>query len=297
MSEIVCLLCKLDIINDKYDINENYTKYSKLMFRQFLERLFEHRILLTQLLCVCFNCSDLLNQLDLAEITYKNLRETVLNCIDYNYVPCKSNVYSQTDGVSETTEQVKIKNETAIKFETGLIITEVSSNEKNNLKIKNTYKCHICLKEFALKRDIVLHIKETHKAINKTKSENEPDVISIESQNVDENNINSNIKNTENKRNKKTNDKSKVGVLRPYQCLSCPKAFKTLSEHRSHLSAHSNLRPFICEVCGQSYKQKAALDIHVGMHNGVNPFTCAYCKKSFTQKGALQRHMPIHTGN
>ncbi|XP_044266995.1 gastrula zinc finger protein XlCGF8.2DB-like [Tribolium madens] len=83
---------------------------------------------------------------------------------------------------------------------------------------------------------------------------------------------------------------------RPYKCTECSKTWKTPTELKNHMSAHSKERPFICEICGQAYKRQQALTIHVGMHKGINPFTCVYCNKSFTQKGALMRHTPIHTG-
>ncbi|EFA04078.1 zinc finger protein 239 [Tribolium castaneum] len=83
---------------------------------------------------------------------------------------------------------------------------------------------------------------------------------------------------------------------KPYKCTQCSKTWKTPTELKNHMSAHSKERPYICEICGQAYKRQQALTIHVGMHKGINPFTCVYCNKSFTQKGALMRHTPIHTG-
>ena len=81
----------------------------------------------------------------------------------------------------------------------------------------------------------------------------------------------------------------------------CGQKFTTrdmLKEHVNHV--HLNIRPFECETCSRSFKSKVMLKSHQKIHSEVLGYICPYCGKGFKQSSVLYRHKlscPMNMGN
>ncbi|KAF5276961.1 hypothetical protein FQR65_LT16125 [Abscondita terminalis] len=283
-----CFLCKSQINNlfsTNCNVDFNFTKCTNRLLRSYISDIFHNKILVVKNSLICNNCKNLIDDLDYAESSYKEIRNTVWNYLGYNDKKC--NVYCQTSN-DNNQERIRLECDLClINFETEVAFYAHKKLHTGVINIKkeqyeNGIQKHIDVVD--INKDQILPVDTSIKLAHNTLS-------STELNNKNECAVNSITVNTTGRTKKQS------GVLKPYQCDVCAKTWKTSGELKSHQSSHSNVRPFICEICGQSYKQKTALDVHVGMHNGIYPFSCMYCKKTFTQKGALQRHLPLHTGD
>ncbi|RUS83177.1 hypothetical protein EGW08_009077 [Elysia chlorotica] len=80
-----------------------------------------------------------------------------------------------------------------------------------------------------------------------------------------------------------------------FQCLKCPKTFRTESQLDYHSVRHAGVKPYFCEVCGKHFLRAKGLANHMQMHQGGGHM-CAVCGKTFVSARVLEDHSTIHTG-
>lgn len=83
---------------------------------------------------------------------------------------------------------------------------------------------------------------------------------------------------------------------KPYECPECQKRFQERSHLQRHQKYHAQTRSYRCEKCGKMYKTERCLKVHNLVHLEQRPFACTVCDKSFISNSKLKQHSNIHTG-
>ncbi|XP_030369684.1 serendipity locus protein H-1 [Scaptodrosophila lebanonensis] len=83
---------------------------------------------------------------------------------------------------------------------------------------------------------------------------------------------------------------------KPYECPECQKRFQERSHLQRHQKYHAQTRSYRCEKCGKMYKTERCLKVHNLVHLEQRPFACNVCDKSFISNSKLKQHSNIHTG-
>ena len=164
-------------------------------------------------------------------------------------------------------------------------------------KIKKTYLCEFCEKQFADCTGLKRHIRFTHEGLpRRPKSDKAKETVMCE---FCDKRFSDNGGLTRHKRFKHEG----FG----FECDLCDYSAQTplgLVRHRSakhginlsEVPAEVSLSSHQCMDCGKFYNSTTSLKRHQLVHAGIRPFTCNLCEKRFTQKSTLEGHRRIHTG-
>lgn len=85
-------------------------------------------------------------------------------------------------------------------------------------------------------------------------------------------------------------------AVKPYQCMTCGKGFRTSVKLSKHTQVHTSAKKFACTFCEKKFTQQSNLRKHILVHTGEKPFECETCKKRFNCKYSLKSHSLTHTG-
>lgn len=177
--------------------------------------------------------------------------------------------------------------------------------------MEKTFSCDQCPKKYALKKDLVSHLKSHDAAY---KCEECGKILSSKiALKTHINGIHLNIKQENqtihmcdhcgylcrSKAHYKEHMNKEHLKIKPYGCPLCEMSFYSKSALNAHLSTHSDSNKFTCPKCNKVFKHKTSLKMHQIIHSDSSkrPFQCQACKKVFSQRGALKRHERIHTGS
>ncbi|KDN52826.1 A designed zinc finger protein bound To Dna, partial [Tilletiaria anomala UBC 951] len=74
-----------------------------------------------------------------------------------------------------------------------------------------------------------------------------------------------------------------------------PGCNKTFAKNRmynlkAHLRSHSQVKPFQCLSCSRAFSRKHDLERHSRTHTGDKPYICEACGSGFPRSDALRRH-------
>jgi hypothetical protein len=151
---------------------------------------------------------------------------------------------------------------------------------------KERITCAICLKSFSLESTLKKHILIRHKSFNDKTSCN---VCQKKFNSVKKLQAHMEIHNDENSQSDENSvdfDKDCDSFSRPYQCLSCPMAFKEykqLKQHEAsmHMIQTKNSNPIKCDVCNKEYSSISALNLHKKLHE-KKVYKCNICEVTMT---------------
>ncbi|XP_018326396.1 zinc finger protein 569 isoform X2 [Agrilus planipennis] len=88
------------------------------------------------------------------------------------------------------------------------------------------------------------------------------------------------------------------GWLAQQQCTICQKFFANSKSLKKHIQCvHNKYKPFICNVCGHKSARKAMLELHLRQHTGEKPHKCLVCEYKTGDHNSLRRHMMRHSGD
>ena len=154
---------------------------------------------------------------------------------------------------------------------------------KNQHKATSLFACHSCDKKFMLEVDLQTHLeshgpKKTIKCPYKSSTGCEKTFVS----------------------------KSLLVIHlrvhtgeKPFKCHICPKAYQQNQHLKEHMYTHSGELPFLCELCSKGFKSQAQLTLHLKMHANDRRFVCHVdgCGKSYVTKALLTKHVKtVHLG-
>lgn len=161
-----------------------------------------------------------------------------------------------------------------------------------------TFQCQFCIKTFALKNYLKLHVKQVHE-------QNERKHVCPYCK-----------KGFAYAGSLQVHVRTHTGE-RPYICKYCPKAFASQGNLQSHERTHTGERPYPCQFCPRTFIQKSQLTAHEATHmtnKKVNPdstttdslpvspaeetgnYQCTFCHKRYPYASSLYIHMRKHTG-
>lgn len=247
-----CLLCKNIIEKDKYNIDQNLTKYSNLLLRQVLESVFDNVVFIESDADMCCSCFELLNDLDLAEINYKRVRRKILdffnNCPKDNEI----DLANQPKICEKTSNPVEVGDDLFKKdmFETEALLIDLDQSE---LKPNIFEEKIVFVDDQSVAEAKKSNTKEKRKKANGT----------LKPFNCSECN-----------KTFKTSSELKSHVsthsnTRPFICEICGQAYKHKYALNIHVGMHNGICPFICMYCNKSFTQKGALQRHLPIHTGI----------------------------
>lgn len=76
---------------------------------------------------------------------------------------------------------------------------------------------------------------------------------------------------------------------RPFKCVECLAAFRTVSTLNRHKLVHSE-ESYLCIACDEKFHCKSSLRNHLTIHTGEKPHECHYCDDTFRTRQQLSRH-------
>ncbi|KAM7289184.1 zinc finger protein 845 [Ixodes scapularis] len=77
---------------------------------------------------------------------------------------------------------------------------------------------------------------------------------------------------------------------RPFQCLTCQKAFSLKDKLRDPERIHRGEKPYECSTCVKRLNDKGNLRTQLLPHTGERPFMCDACGETFMRKVYLKAH-------
>jgi len=86
------------------------------------------------------------------------------------------------------------------------------------------------------------------------------------------------------------------GVKNINQCEICGKTFPYKNSLRVHVNSHTRANTYACDVCGKSFSTRDHLKYHCKIHTGDRSYTCDVCGKAFIKSWDLKQHQRTHTG-
>nr|XP_022920205.1 zinc finger protein 37-like isoform X1 [Onthophagus taurus] len=131
-------------------------------------------------------------------------------------------------------------------------------------------ECHLCGKNFANKKSLILHIKG-----HTGESSVLCDMCG---------------KRLSSGEHLKQHLRVHTGY-KPHTCTVCGKGFAKKCNLTLHERVHSGEKPYVCKVCSKAFSQRSTLVIHERYHTGERPYVCSLCSKGFVAKGLLSVHI------
>ncbi|KAF5304805.1 hypothetical protein FQR65_LT07822 [Abscondita terminalis] len=84
--------------------------------------------------------------------------------------------------------------------------------------------------------------------------------------------------------------------MKPHQCDTCGKIFRTKPGLIHHIRIHTGERPYVCHLCDKRFINGGHLHTHMRTHTGEKNHICAACNKAFATAQQLTKHtIAIHT--
>ncbi|XP_025989393.1 zinc finger protein 2 homolog isoform X2 [Solenopsis invicta] len=87
---------------------------------------------------------------------------------------------------------------------------------------------------------------------------------------------------------------------KPYLCDLCGKSFKHSNNLRGHKRIHldeSVKKRHVCEICGNAFRSRFHLREHMNQHDDNRPYSCEQCGKAFYKRIQLRQHKLSHGSN
>ncbi|XP_011644484.1 zinc finger protein 595-like isoform X1 [Pogonomyrmex barbatus] len=87
---------------------------------------------------------------------------------------------------------------------------------------------------------------------------------------------------------------------KPYLCDLCGKRFKHSNNLRGHKRIHldeSIKKRHVCDICSNAFRSRFHLREHMNQHNDNRPYSCEQCGKAFCKRIQLRQHMLSHGSN
>ncbi len=85
-------------------------------------------------------------------------------------------------------------------------------------------------------------------------------------------------------------------IVKIIECQDCGKLFVNRSEWAIHVRSHKGIRCNVCKTCGKSFNHKSNLTEHERIHTNVKPYKCDYCGNCFRFQSNLKQHVRMHLG-
>ncbi|XP_071643421.1 LOW QUALITY PROTEIN: uncharacterized protein [Temnothorax longispinosus] len=141
-------------------------------------------------------------------------------------------------------------------------------------------RCGHCKKEYCNRKDLVIHIMESHEGR-----------LSFQCSACDK---------TYEKWSSLDIHEATHRIDKPYLCDLCGKSFKHSNNLRGHKRIHldeSIKKRHVCEICGNAFRSRFHLREHMNQHNGNRPYSCEQCGKAFYRRIQLRQHKLLHGSN
>ncbi|KYM99791.1 PREDICTED: zinc finger protein 675-like [Cyphomyrmex costatus] len=85
-------------------------------------------------------------------------------------------------------------------------------------------------------------------------------------------------------------------IKKRHMCDICGNAFRSRFHLREHMNQHDDNRPYSCEQCGKAFYKRIQLRQHKLSH-GSNRHTCPICSAMFNRRGNMIAHMKRHSND
>lgn len=151
---------------------------------------------------------------------------------------------------------------------------DASANKDDTYRNSTILTCDLCSASFKSKKNIRLHMKESH--AESIKPCDQCDEIFVSEVQMEDHIL-----------------YHRTG--KKFSCVVCKKRFATTTAHRLHARTHVNFTPFQCDQCDKSFSTSSALQLHLTRHTGQRDIACELCPLRFYTKGSLKLHMITHT--
>ncbi|ALC47994.1 CG6654 [Drosophila busckii] len=169
-------------------------------------------------------------------------------------------------------------------------------------KLQTNYHCDRCNAGFALKKSLLIHIRQNG-CTNRNFKCNECERVFVSMDHLTEHQATHTAHScpacglrweTKEQLGKHMVQAHKRNLRN--QCNVCQKVFTMLSTLRDHMRIHTGEKPFVCNVCGKGFTQNANMRQHKLRHSDIKRFKCDLCINSFVTKAELSSHERTHTG-
>ena len=190
-----------------------------------------------------------------------------------------------TQGIKKNnTEEEQCAPRVAVKKSSLSKVKAKVSLTKEKKRLKTSYKCDICSREFNQKYKLRDHYL-THTG-EKMYECNECGKSFALAGNLKHHII------------------TKHSTERNHKCTVCLKSFKTTVALKYHMNVVHNKIRFKCDTCGKDFSALQTVKTHILNQHGylfgnapVNELKCLVCDKVLSSAGNLKLHMQIHEGN
>lgn len=82
-----------------------------------------------------------------------------------------------------------------------------------------------------------------------------------------------------------------------FDCETCGKAFKKMSDKKRHIMVIHDGVKFPCALCDKSFKRKDNLAVHISMVHDKDKVSCQHCGIKLSTKSNLSRHIKTFHAN
>lgn len=145
---------------------------------------------------------------------------------------------------------------------------------EKHAKIDEKFQCDHCPREFAIKSNLLVHVRIHQKSKTFCKlCEKEVRVAGY-------------------RYHMRKVHRSRESKVKKYKCSKCSEAFTRSEILKSHLATHD--MKFECKKCKKKFALRISYENHLKTHENLKSFKCEKCEKGFNTKKGLTQHKMTH---